>query len=879
MIIKGDFKTINEEIISVSFWAASHSNVSIEIGGDDIKFTTEPVIIESNCEDTFQRTIIKNCTINLLTKIYLGDYLFSELGEVKVSVKNKTKDTILFAGYVEPQVFTQPYAHEYESLTINCIDTLGLLQYITYSENRYEDYKSTAELKSFRDVLLYLFNAKLNILDETGEGVKQITPIYLYDNNKISLKVDIFNTRISENLFLGETVDDEKTKQEVLDDILTYFNLHCIQEGEFIYLFDWDTIRNGGNVWMLDLKEDYIGPTGLVTTRTLSVEDYGSDDTTISISEVYNKLILNCKRTTVDSLFESPLESEYLTSPYDNKQYYMGEYSVDKIRHWFFRYKESQLWDFNYLDYDNGTPKLTNINSLVEYNDNNIAEKQYKILQHLKATPFSAALLSFGKIEEEQSSIFDRQTWDVTNCLGQPKMSDYLVISVNGNADEQKLADIVGLSADNENVNDLENVRGLIEYKTNMNMVFSPANASITNYLVFSGSILYAPLLKHHPTKDNILASITLYDSYEVKDGKINRFVEVLRNLPNSTNVLYPFNFWGHTYNEPTCLLPPIDELPETLQYNYNADHSQTDNIDKIAVLQCVLKIGDKYLRELETPKLVWPDATTEQPLKYYVEDYEWTTEFSTFSLGFDPKIGDFIIGKKYDLLNNVSTSSGLEETGMMIPIRATDNLAGKVEFKILGPYNSIFENTTKKVKRKAIFWKKTSWTTEDVQILSKVQAIFIDKFECKFVTDNGKIDLLQDADLIYYSDENKNYINVKDDITFNINSALTLDESREIGVNNLVSLSNPIDTNNLPITVMKQDGQKAEHKYIEQYFNEYSNPKILLDTTLRQASSKIGMGAVFKKWFVPYMNKTFITLSSSYDVYNDKINIHTKEQ
>lgn len=891
MQISGTFKNISNETIEVIFWNNENMTVNIEIGEhetSDVLFAGEPVVISSNCDDSFQELIIKNCTVNLLTKNHLKEYLYSELGQVKVNIYNRTKNQVLFIGFVEPEIYSQPYAYDYEPLTINCIDCLGMLQYLNYGGKDYNSARQQAVLKPFVDIIDEIVasfkNMMLNI-----DSLDDVNWLYICRNGN-NLCADL-NNRISEIIFYGENIDNVVKLDEAFKWILRYFNLRAIQEGDYVYLFDkQDFMFNPNDYNKYSYTPQQIrnlssgNSQGLTRVINVNSSDIADDNTNISTSEVYNQIIITCPRTALDNLFESPLEQKLLTSPYSNKQYFMLQtagsgYDADdktNFTHWFFRYKESPNWKFNYLDYNNNLAVLKPVTDFVSYDSNNNACKQWKILTEMNTRPFVSSILSLGNFKVEYDDTTNGKDilnyWNVNKCVGYPSMTDKLIISVNGCDDEQKLADIMGLSADNENIDTLNNNRGLIEYKSNVNMVFSPSDDKITNYIVFSGNIMYVPILEERRVTS--IPGLNSYsdDGYVMDDDKVDRFIGVKREYPNSDDVV---NFFGD-FPRTDMILPPADNMPKSLQYLYNENNAQVDMIDRIPVLQCVLKIGDKYLHwgELEKTGYYYQNGEIVE-YTYTEEGYEWRTDFSTFNLSINPAIDDYIIGQKYELLNDVSIMTGLEEKGMAIPIKSSDHLAGKIEFYILGPYNSIFEQVTKKVKRKFIFWKKTTYTNEDIPLLSKTKYIEITDFECKFVTDNGKIDLLNDADLMYYSDENLNYLNKKDDIEFNINSAISLEESQESGVNNYVCVNNPIKSDNTPV-INLSTGVKAEHKYIDALYNEYNKPRLIVDTKLKNASN-----------FIPVHLKTMdfnahgigncSVITSEYDVYNNTLNIKTK--
>ena len=69
-----------------------------------------------------------------------------------------------------------------------------------------------------------------------------------------------------------------------------------------------------------------------VTTRQrvdISNANVVGQDTTISVGEVYNQLLLTCKTESVENVIESPFDNDTLGTPYNAKQKYMTEYSCD----------------------------------------------------------------------------------------------------------------------------------------------------------------------------------------------------------------------------------------------------------------------------------------------------------------------------------------------------------------------------------------------------------------------------------------------------------------------------------------------------------------------------------------------------------------------
>lgn len=72
MYIHGEFKNINDEIFSIHILNGDKNEEKI-IGEGTILFSSDPVNIQTSCDDTFTHIIKKSCTIELLTKEYLGN--------------------------------------------------------------------------------------------------------------------------------------------------------------------------------------------------------------------------------------------------------------------------------------------------------------------------------------------------------------------------------------------------------------------------------------------------------------------------------------------------------------------------------------------------------------------------------------------------------------------------------------------------------------------------------------------------------------------------------------------------------------------------------------------------------------------------------------
>lgn len=917
MYIHGEFKNERNETYSVHISDGVSSSGEMIIGEDELFFSNDPVTIETECEDNFTHIIKKSCSIRLVTSKYLGDYLFNK--NVNSVVVNVLCDGVcLFAGFVEPNIYTQPYANYYEEIEINCTDFLSSLEYSYLTDNTtYNDVKASASVVTFYDLLvkLDLLTAKLSI-NQYG-GISNSSGIY-YDNSKSggSGSSDIFrNLAISENLFLGDEEDDLMNNEEILNEILKYLNLHIIQEGYKFYIFDWNSIKNakvqsGTNIYGIEWINLYTNAKynyGYYF-KEITKDDYISDGTNIELSEVYNQIQVKCDIKSMDTIIESPMESNgnvsVLTSDFGNYQKFMTElyadgegdtafnsfknlikngstdYDAGGSIDWYMQVKKNPGWGFYHKNQEI-------YSKLLEKDSNGNCINQWKFAKYLRDNKFACCLMSLGK--SKKINLKD----DTPNT--KINMSDYLVISCNGNLNDSE-------SQLNTTSSELESSPLMCKYLGSMSGIYSPADNSTTNYLVFSGKMVLAPLLQqtgakwdtdYNKTTNTYKEALANIDKYSDKTLVPLLKYKTCPYGENGDGRYYIFKFWEQreavkgtpVYNSSnySVMMYPFIEIQrnEDLAYNYSSTGDSTDKISKLPVLECELKIGDKYCVE-EYEK----DSTG-----IYHSIYKWytyancptyndngtTKKKTTFSLGINPAIGDYILGKEYDIATNFDTTYNIDaDNGTAIPIRFEDHLVGNISFKIIGPINTTWDEIT---RRHPTWFRHTKWYTNTKSILSHCSNIFIKDFECKIYTDNAGYQNSGENDLIYVSDETKQYIKKKDDIEFKINTALTSEESNKLEIENTVNLSSVIDSNSkMAITSINNNltnvTAKPEEFYCNDYWEEFNKPKLIVETEIYDEYNT----SPFRKYSIGYLNKTFYPISMTRNIKRGSVLLRLKE-
>ena len=862
MYIHGDFRDVNNVLYSVHILSDNDKIKELTIGENGLYFADSPISIETNIDDTFQTIIRRSASINLVTHDYIGNELFANNARnIKVNIYKE--DLCIYAGFVEPNTFSQPFANGLEEFTINTTDALTTLQYYYYCNLKdYQQAKKDASVKTFKEMLDKMLDDILNIDIVEGTG-----GCVYYDLSKGIAKgkeSTIFSDcSMSELYLLGDEADDVWTNEEVLEQMLQYLNLHIIQDGLDYYIFDWNSIKNRRADWYNMTLQSNIKVNPLVIEMT--GEMHSSNNTNLSISDVFNQVSLKCQLEAYEDVIKSPMDSDSLASLYNGKQLFMTEYisegnninanaaffnmlhnrdtSYSECRtvDWYLQAMYNKNWNFV-------TPK-GDITDLCEFS-NNVYINQWKIPKYLKDNQIIPCLFKMGSVEKKPITKDNSPTSTID-------MRSYLFISINGNGDDSEA---------NHSPSDLtlQNRSGMIEYiGNNSGGVFSPTDDATTNYLVFSGKLCLMPIQKEtdkYSTLINNDIGSYLYKTVPSDNNKKGRYYT--RKWYTSKD----------TYLNAISLHPwTKDKANHDLQYNYTSKGDSTDKFCKLPVLECELLIGNKRL--IETNIDVYGNSTFKW-VEIGKEPIIDGDKVTTFSLGINPKIGDKIIGDEFAIQNTIDYTMNLETEGTAIPITKADALSGAVIFRILGPVNLTWNDITRRHKT---WFRHAKYVDNTKFVLSHLENIIIKDFECKIYSDQSGND--EDNDLIYMSNETDKFVNKKDDTEFKFITQLSSVECVQKGIKNSVNLNAVINTNTrTPLesiyNATTNETAKPEEHYINQYYLAYSKPKIIMETDLHDTDD-ISIQNIFHS---DVLKRNFFVQSISRDLREASAHIKLKE-
>lgn len=846
MYIYGSFISQQGDMVTVYIVTKNDRTQTLEIGTEkaDIYFTDDPAEISSEVNDTFDHLLRQSAKINLLCGSLVSDFFTTSCRDAVVNIYKNQK--CVFAGFIEPQTFSQPYNDRWDEIGLNCIDVLSALQYSQYKNIgavgvSYEVVKSEATQRAFSDIMLEILNGATTNIDIVGNnGIK-----YWFDGSKsvdaqTANRYQIFKQlSISELLFLGDDETDVWQQDTIIEEMLKYLNLHIMQDGLDFYVFAWESVKASSDkiIWH-DIEQNTVKQIEQ-TSVTISLDNVADSDTTIDISDTYNQLQLTASIEEIDNIIESPLDDDLLTSPYTNKQKYLTELSSDgngktaykafyamchdqktdygggAITDWYLQIMQNKQWVF---------PKEGDTSTdLVDYYCST-GRCQHELPNWLGTHP-GACIMSLGSVKINTAN-------DDNSPISKVSMTDYLVVSVNGNGKD-------GIREAYPQGTDILKNSPYAVYTGNLaGGNFSPADDCTTNYIVFSGKIVLNPIMDR--------SWVYTWAHNNTDWGDVRYFV------PSRTNEYgryYTRKYWkadtpaqDEEWNQgmDSGMYPFTNEGPQEYEFKYSAVGDSSDKISKVSVLACMLIIGNKCVVETGTDGQIsdftWKTFKERSECKNDDEYYQ-----QSFTIGFDPKIGDKLVGTEFSLQNNINYKMGLDAEGIAIPIKKDDKINGQVRFMILGPVNVIWDEVT---RRHPTFFRHTSWGSNSVPLMAHVSSIMINSFEVKVYSDNGFINNGDDDnDIIYLSDTKETFVNIKDDLEFKINSALTAAECQKLGVVNTIKMSTPtnISTGDGVLDVYDRNrGIKAkpEQIYVDSYYKEYHEPRIIMEQKLIDTDS-----------------------------------------
>lgn len=846
MLYHGEFINKAGRVVDVEIRTSSGEGV-MEIGTEDCGMwfqADDAVETQCNANDTFDVLITHDCTLRLVVTELNADLL--ALGGTDTTVRVTDGGKCVFYGYVKPMTFSQDFSSVLDDYDIECADALSVLDGISYKRighggADYKQVRQQARNVTFKELLV---DALCNVMPGGWR--------LLYDGSKrsgadASACSVLDETSVSELLFLGSDEDDVWKCSEILEELCRYLNLHIVQVGTDVYLFDWESVRNTGSlVWTDLLTGEEVSWN--VTRKLLDIDNAADDSTSVSIGEVYNVIELTCDCESMGDVVESPLSDSSMVSPYLNKQLYVREMVADADDNKEARkaiksmwnngeltsYKDSHMADYylqtwnnkNWTFYRNGLdvikahcyngvsqhilPSLMGASHILAP-DIKWDGTSYNVAKYRSA--ICAAIFGIGKVEKKGGA-------DDNSVAGKVDMSKTLVVNIGGGF----TSDGTGWPTED----DILAACPVAQYVGGMGGgTLAPSVPGVTNYIVISGSMVMNPL--QTVCTDQRIFTDSQLDALKpcFKADSDKGWYRMLQYYTTDN----PTHEADKSYTMAYGFEPFFDGGEKYYKFSYSAIGDRADHISKVSVLACMLIVGDKCVVETEDgskpEQYKWVPYKTLEECGGDVDAYYQ----QCFTIGVNPKIGDCIVGTEFDIQNNITVAMGLDTEGTAIPIRYEDNISGRVEFKILGPVNMTWDNVTYRHKT---FFRKGKWSSTSSYVLPKVSNIQIKGFEVKVYSDNGHISNGMDGELKYVSDTDETFLSKRDDLEMKICSGITEEEVAALGVSSTPTLNNAIGADGRPLLSVYDANRhlldKPERLYVDAYYNEYHKPRLEME-------------------------------------------------
>ena len=859
----------------------SGRTVRLDDGSAGIWFASEEaLVITGETNDVMDVLVRRSAVIRLETRDYIRDLFRADCREATVRVVREGE--VLFRGFVLPRTYSQAYNSVLDTLEVNCVDRLGALQWQRW------DVARTGRM-SLWDVV----SECLRMVDgDVSAQSVRVASDYLMEPGGVGA---LYGCGVDCGLFCGEAGDDESrwTLEDVVKECLQFLNLHIMELGDGYLIFSWDDLKAGER---LEIAGAHGGGASPDRER---VGAYGEDGT-LEIGEIFNRYTVVCDLGEMDDAVRDPLDADEATSPYRRRTLYMTEWDVelakgkdgkvdlnecyddvriflykvwgsmqlnqpsDRVwrRDWWVRVMENRGWRF-YCAGDDGVRR----DFYAGRTDGGVWENRVPddVVQQR-----GAAILEISTARTDFKVGDNGVETDMTK-------SRVMVVGVNGTgAPFNGVTGVTGSEAVKMNrLNGLFRASAPRAVYEDAGGVFSPSDYGTTRYLDISGKIVLAPFMAspswgdfHRafplPDYDSTLGIMGIASNCQVQMGedklrvmqRLYRAYEHPDPWPVETGV--PADCVANGGGSGSGLdLFAEGESPQSWKMNgtvINGQHYAQDGIGFVPVLRCMMIVGDKCVRQrvgtVGDPDDFYWDYFRER------EDCADDDEFyrQSFSIGFDPKVGDLLVGARHDIRKNAGYPLLLDDAGgTVIPVRREDNVSGAVRFMILGPENELWGERPMYHHDEWCEGDRVSVPAGYYCMMDSVSAVWLEDFCVKVISDNGKDDPLEDSEIVYTSDTEESFENEHDDVDFRICSALTASERADFGVRDVMGRAVVTDLRTGAGVTSLYDPRteasaKAEQLFVDWHYREGSRMRVELE----QGVMDPGGDLMLRTWLHP---------------------------
>ena len=827
----GYFQDIDENNYTVKIIPARTESTTTEIA-----LSANPVVITQKSDGLFSEIKPLGCTIEILSSYIYPDMYATNERNVEVFVY--ADSTVIFEGYLTPYAYDQPYANVLDTIQLEAVSKLSTLKDIDYRLVSDEP-----KIVSFKDILWHLF------ID--GAGYSQDT-LKIYYTMGIENRLSFF--KISEaNFFDNDDAHTPWKMEEVLSQICRYLGVTCVEYNSAIYIIDYQHINKANNSLALNYFDNtQLDDTASITyqnvLKTITKDDYASNDSTISFDDIYNKVSVDVNTYNIEDLCPKIEELQYSTNisgypvgtEWTHTEYKWNGTVKDSYKT-FQQYHTVRLlnansnWKHRYFkianSYSGSNPVEINTDSSISnpyYDPNSTTKYNNNVWPHINTRCAFIERFAYYDADDPTPSNLSWSTYIGFNCL-----DDTIVATGDDGV---------------FNVNNWKDVleAPVLEYTSKEPLRYSPNTG--TSWITFKGQLWYQRNTYQNKTSYTIASKSDKTYMYTPTDGILD---------------VSPYYFAYYSDISPDGFnkgKKPVKTWPT--RKKTNPDYGKG-----YPMLKCKLQIGDKY----------WDGSKwTTKPEKYW-DGSKWVYPAEpTFYINFNnsPKNGDeegFACFQWQDVAPNFDFKSKISEKCWAIPIKTSDNISGIMKFTIYTPsqFGPVFDGTN----------YTTNW-----KCLCPV--IFMKGFELNYIyTDTSEWYLKEESendDIVYTNEVDAGFSREYDDsIEMKIN---TYTDNVPISRSFVMTGDNNEFTTKYINSDTTPTARQPEYLLIEKMLNHYTDKKLIYETSIKYKSKTNKESAPFYRYEFDFdtidtfkdngKNKSFVMDSFTHDVVNNSINI-----
>lgn len=933
MVYSGSFYDRQGRVVSVKIETVNDSDADsgkvVDLNEGEIRFLASGALeLTWEGEGVEDVLVRQSGVMRIDTREFLPDFFRADCRDARVTVTRKkgSDSRTMFVGYVLPRTYSQAYEEVMDTLEVNLISRLSVLQFLRWrgvgnAGVRYADEVAACGEISLREIVETCLVAASGG-DYRNYSPKDVPDFLELSCPRMSEAEDALSAldgiKVSEALFMGDDEDGVWTLEEVLTEALRYLNRHIMEVGDNYVIFSWDDLKNFGHIFSV------IG---------YDAEGYGNG-ATLEIGEVWNRFRVVCDAGESEETVTAPLDDDALGSPFRRRAWYCTEYWQQKggttadlagffrmcwrsvlqgypantwRRDWWVRVMDARGWRFfqtvgtrsGSREWNGSIPVDATQDAWLFYEQHNTASGTWenKVPDRL-VIDGGAALLEVSTAK----TMADREDNSIPTDVDSAK---YMVIGVGGEKTEEFPASYLVYQEQLKEANafwDRRALEGMPRAAYDGEAVnLSPTDTETTRYVDISGSLILAPVKNCAQTWNAFMTQFppsTNPEGYagafynipanKITDGEDEKEMWLRRCYRQGEQ---PQQWYTGLAEQSTSGAdggagnPGLDmfDSSETRKM-FKMDLCDSgfgpagiDSVSLVPVLRCMLVVGDKCVRERE--------GGDGSPESYYWAQFKTLEECGndfnefvaqSFSVGFDPKLGDYLVGQEHRIKENAHFSLGIESKGTAIPVRAWDDVHGKVHFLILGPHAIGWRGKRIVFNKYAGAWVTTPGD-DAINVMNAVSAIWLKDFEINVISDNAGDDPLEDGEIVYTSDTSEKFVNEHEDVSFRICSALTAEERVSLGVRDVMykGMAKDARTGRGVLSVYDGETGKPEQLFVDWHYRECSEPHIELTHCI---VDNVETHPMLQQWAHRALPGEFYALGFDRDLQAGTVTLHLRE-